>query len=96
MDNLIEINGGGIECDNPNCDWVDSTIHVSNYEKWIDVPCPKCGENVMTREDYNTFCAFLAAAKIANDFPDLFPQTGEVNTATVKIHNGITITETKE
>lgn len=53
MEKKIEItNDGGLKCDNINCDWVDKTIAFNNYQEWINKPCPKCGENVLTEEDY--------------------------------------------
>lgn len=42
----------GLKCDNPNCDWEDMSIKQGEYESWINKPCPKCGENVLTQDDY--------------------------------------------
>jgi hypothetical protein len=50
MENNIETSGGGLQCDNPNCDWKDTTIKID--ETLIGMKCPKCGENVLTEEDY--------------------------------------------
>lgn len=52
MENNLEITDGGLKCDNPKCDWKDATISFDNYKSWIDKSCPKCGENVLTEEDY--------------------------------------------
>ena len=30
----------------------DKKIKSVNYENWIDAPCPKCGENLLTKEDF--------------------------------------------
>jgi RNA polymerase subunit RPABC4/transcription elongation factor Spt4 len=40
-----------IVCDNPACDF-KRDIPFGNCEKWIDKPCPNCGENLLTREDF--------------------------------------------
>lgn len=45
--------GNGLECDNENCDWEDKTIKWSDAHNWIDKPCPKCGENLLTQDDYD-------------------------------------------
>lgn len=44
----------GLVCDNTNCDWQDGTIKQKDYKEWIDRPCPKCGENLLTKEDYKS------------------------------------------
>ena len=43
----------GLQCDNPKCDWTDATIGMKTMKDWINRPCPKCGENVLTEHDYN-------------------------------------------
>lgn len=48
----LEITESGLQCDNPNCDWVDATIKFADHEQWLNKPCPKCGENVLTEEDH--------------------------------------------
>jgi len=50
--NNIEITDTGLVCDNPNCDWKDETITFDIYHEWLNKPCPKCGENVLTEEDF--------------------------------------------
>ena len=44
---------GDVVCDNPNCDY--SIKHSSDEIElisYIDMPCPKCGQNLLTKEDY--------------------------------------------
>lgn len=91
--NLEIIGGGGIQCD--NCDWVDATIPVKDMEGWINLPCPKCGSNLLTIEDYNGMIMFLAAVDIVNEM-DLshLKEPGEQPTMhSVSFHNGLTIGE---
>jgi predicted nucleic-acid-binding Zn-ribbon protein len=40
---------GGIKCD--NCDY-RIEIPFSEYPKWVNKSCPKCGENLLTERDY--------------------------------------------
>src|SRR4051812_42833476 len=49
MDN-IQIQESNLQCD--NYDWSDAEINFETYKDWIDKPCPKCGHNVLTQEDY--------------------------------------------
>jgi hypothetical protein len=66
--NNIEIQGGGLKCDNPHCDFEDETIPIEDYEKWINKPCPKCGENLLTQEDYDQTMQILDAMSIINSY----------------------------
>ena len=51
--------GGGLKCDNPDCDFSDMSIPTSKYKEYINCPCPKCGANLLTKADYR-------ASKIIN------------------------------
>lgn len=46
----IEVEESGLKCD--NCDWNDSTITFENYKEYLNKPCPKCGTNLLTEEDF--------------------------------------------
>jgi len=78
MKKNVEISGGGIKCDNPNCDYVDESVRITEYDQWLNKPCPKCGENLLTQEDYDKVQIMLMVIDMANqaDFvPDpLDPQ----------------------
>lgn len=47
----VEFNIKGLKCDNPNCNYVDMDIDASEYPKYLNTPCPKCGENLLTEDD---------------------------------------------
>jgi predicted nucleic acid-binding Zn-ribbon protein len=47
----IEVRESGIKCDNPMCDFRQE-IPFEDRIKWIGRPCPKCGENLLTRADF--------------------------------------------
>ena len=49
---IIESQIRGLKCDNPNCDWVDMSISVEDYHKYVGAKCPKCGEIVLTEADF--------------------------------------------
>lgn len=44
----------GIQCDNKNCDFIDKSVKMEEYDEWLNKPCPKCGANLLTEEDYTT------------------------------------------
>jgi len=71
MDQHIELTDeGGIFCDNPACDWEDNTITREECKEWINRPCPKCGENVLTLEDYLQMELFLKSLEIVSNMTD--------------------------
>ena len=58
----------GIKCDNPNCTFVDSSVSFESYEEYIDMPCPLCGDNLLTRKDYQTCKRLIKLTNFINKF----------------------------
>lgn len=48
----VEVYVRGIKCDNSTCGFKDDTVKFEEYEQWLNKPCPKCGANLLTEEDY--------------------------------------------
>lgn len=71
MKNALDIQMGGLKCDNPKCDYVDMSISYTDYKNWINAKCPKCGEILLTEEDYKNSLFLLGVAKLANK---IFPK----------------------
>ena len=66
----LKVEHTGLKCDNPNCDWKDTTITVEDYPNWINKPCPKCGENVLTEEDYKLIMTLSGAFEFLSALTD--------------------------
>lgn len=66
MKNALELNIRGIKCDNPNCDFKDMDVKVEEYKEWLNKPCPKCGENLLTKKDYRNVKFLLRITKLIN------------------------------
>lgn len=50
---LIKASISGIKCD--HCDFRDGTVKwLEHYEAWLNKPCPKCHNNLLTPEDLNS------------------------------------------
>lgn len=64
--NIEQTNNSGIKCDNPNCDFVDTETPDAEIAQWLGVPCPKCGENLLTQEDLDTSLKFHAMMDLIN------------------------------
>lgn len=72
--------GGGLKCDNTDCDYSDMSIPTSKYKEYVNCPCPKCGANLLTKSDYMSFkvinglvrvinfiCYFIPKKRLGND-----------------------------
>jgi hypothetical protein len=65
------INISGIQCDNPSCDYKDMSVRFEDYVDWLNRPCPKCGDNLLTQESLDQCQALVEAVELANEFsPD--------------------------
>lgn len=71
MKNALEMNIGGLKCDNPKCDYIDMDIKAEDYEKYVGSQCPKCGEVLLTEADYNNTKFLLGMVDLANK---IFPK----------------------
>lgn len=48
----IELSGCGVFCDNEKCTWESPLVDRKQYIDWVNKPCPLCGENILTEQDY--------------------------------------------
>jgi len=67
--NTIETTHSGIKCDNPNCSYTDKTATFETYHNYLNKPCPNCGENLLTEDDFNRAEAIRLAVDIVNSLP---------------------------
>lgn len=44
----------GLKCD--HCTYKDMTVESKDYKNNINKLCPKCGNSLLTQEDYDYFC----------------------------------------
>ena len=68
----IQLTCSGLKCDNETCDYEDPTAKVEEYKDYIDKPCPKCGENLLTQEDYDNTMAVIELTKMFNNMSEDF------------------------
>lgn len=64
MNDSMNLVGGGLKCDNPSCNFVDMSIAIEDYDKWLNAPCPKCGANLLTQEDLDTVKMIIVISKL--------------------------------
>lgn len=63
----IEIREQGIKCD--KCDW-KIWMDLEEMKNWVDKGCPKCGENVLTKEDFNKYRSVIDTLNYLNTLPE--------------------------
>jgi transcription initiation factor IIE alpha subunit len=108
MQKLIEIKESEmiVCCDNKNCTYVllqkDAKENNITLEMLVDQTCPRCGENLLTKEDYITYKRFMNAVDRINKWlswltffyrKKIVAKDGKVYS--VHIHNGVNIEENK-
>ncbi len=67
----------GLKCDNPDCDFCDLSIPFEQYEQYVNYPCPKCGQPLLTPQAYK-MC--LALKSMGNFITKLTGGAKEVDT----------------
>lgn len=86
-----------IECDNPKCTFVVPNVDKDPYnlgEEYLNKPCPKCGENLLTQKDYDDYKRMVSIIKWVNKwFGWLSFFKKDEEKVQVKIHNGVKITD---
>lgn len=106
MNKLIEINQDYlIVCDNKECDFkIVNPTGEPNHDTscYINMPCPRCGENLLTEKDYLTFLKVMKTFNWINKYFSWltifrFNKSKKCNEQNVYVHthNGIHITDTK-
>ena len=61
---IMTLNISGIKCD--HCDYSDMEVEAVDYPDWLNRPCPKCGENLLTEADYQTVLYMTEVARLVN------------------------------
>lgn len=65
MKKAITFDIKGIKCDSPLCDYKDMSVEF-DPDKYLDMPCPKCGCNLFTQKDYDLMIRMFRVANIIN------------------------------
>jgi hypothetical protein len=75
-----------LKCDAPDCDHFEMTPITVDV---VDMPCPKCGANLCTKDDFILFSSIRAASDAARqvllrDQPD-----AQLHLVATNVHNGV-------
>jgi hypothetical protein len=74
-----------LKCDAPGCDHFEMTPVTIDA---VDKPCPKCGANLCTQQDYLDFRTLVAATKAANELLLKVSPSAPLVLAATNVHNG--------
>lgn len=85
-----------LKCDNPNCDYeLKKQEEGKTRESYINKSCPECGENLLTKEDYERFNNVIKVINFINKWfgwLGTYPNdTRNVNIGTISTHQEIKI-----
>jgi hypothetical protein len=85
-----------VVCDNPECDYTYPYKDGLRLSLFIDIPCPKCGENLLTKEDYFQYQKVIKVVDLVNrwfSWITIFYSKKRLDKAKVMVHfhNGINI-----
>ena len=93
----IQLTHSGLKCDNSSCDWRDDNISPEVWHKYINAPCPKCGQNILTLEDFDKAMLFFKVVSKVKQFHEktwvgrflswIGPKNKERATITYETHN---------
>lgn len=100
---LIERSQGAlIVCDNPKCDY--KYPYSEEAEKvmivFVNMPCPKCGDNLLTPQDYLVNERVLKTVNKINKWFSwltiFYPKDASKSTLEMQIHDGVKMKITKQ
>ena len=66
-DKVINIKTSKIYCDAEGCDYVSEPVDSLTAMQYVDKPCPKCGNNLLTMADYGIMKRFLDLVETLNE-----------------------------
>lgn len=91
-----------VECDNPLCDHKvknETGDPYADIDLYLNVPCPKCGENLLTEDDLYEYKKFLRLVKWVNrwfSWTLFFVPGAKTHRGEVHVHKRINITGTDD
>jgi hypothetical protein len=91
-----------IMCDNPVCDFkVENLTKNPDLEckRFLNVPCPECGQNLLTEEDYKTWLMMHKYVNFINKWFSwvtiFLKEPKEERIVKAHVHKGVKFTELK-
>ena len=83
----IDLISTKLKCD--SCDYIESDLDNNNLENYINKFCPKCGENLLTQDDYDQQNLLLGVISLMNLANEALEKEADLNTKKVKTNVGV-------
>ena len=65
--NIVEVRFKSISCSSKTCNYKARGVKFRNYHKWVDKPCPRCGDVLLSKSDYNRSIVFSEMSEHLNN-----------------------------
>jgi hypothetical protein len=93
---LIEVTQESlIVCDNPECGYkVSGGDFYADIKEYVNKPCPECGENLLTEQDYKDSVVIQKMVRWLNkwfSWTTVFTRDKGKSKVSVHVHDGINI-----
>jgi len=75
----------GVACDNENCDYVNKNVQLGDFTQYLNKPCPKCGEILLTKEDYDISVGLVTAFQELADLLNQLDDKSQIEKATKEL-----------
>ena len=100
---LIEVSQENeVVCDNPECDFVVPNVSKNpdvDCKRYLNVACPKCGQNLLTEQDYLQWLALHKYVRFINKWFSwitiFIKEPKERQCVETHVHNGVKFTPKK-
>lgn len=69
-------------------------IPIMETKKYLNVPCPKCGNNLLTEKDYIAYAKLMSGMNWINkwfSWITIFKPKGKTKNGSIKVHDGVKI-----
>lgn len=70
MDKIEIIEPNYVKCDADGCNYTEDIPTSNKMTDYINKPCPKCGANLLTYEDYLRYEAAINAVSLINEMSE--------------------------
>ena len=81
-----------VVCDKLGCDYEEFYSESSLLKTYINKPCPKCGENLLTEKDYKDYQILMGTINFINKWFSwltvFFPKHVKMYEGDIKVHEG--------
>ena len=76
QEDLIQFSG--IKCDTDGCGYHNPDVKFEQYPEYVNKPCPQCGANLLTQENYDATVIYANMLTTLSNNPELMKMAKEL------------------